>query len=81
MDLELRGKVALVTGSTGGIGEAVVRRLALEGASVVVHGRRAAEAERVVADIVAAGGTAKAALGDLATDEGAEQAARAALAC
>ena len=62
MDLELRGKVALVTGSTGGIGEAVVRRLGLEGASVVVHGRRAAEAERVVADIVAAGGMAKAAL-------------------
>jgi NAD(P)-dependent dehydrogenase (short-subunit alcohol dehydrogenase family) len=80
VDLELRGKVALVTGSTGGIGEAVVRRLGLEGASVVVHGRRAAEAERVVADIVAAGGTAKAALGDLATDEGAQHAARAALA-
>jgi len=44
MDLELTGKVALVTGSTGGIGEAAVRRLALEGASVIVHGRRAAEA-------------------------------------
>ena len=80
MDLELHGKVALVTGSTSGIGEAVVRRLAREGASVVVHGRRAAEAERIVADIAAAGGTAKAALGDLANDAGAEQVARAALA-
>ncbi len=80
MDLELHGKVALVTGSTGGIGEAVARRLAREGASVVVHGRRAIEAERVVADIAAAGGTAKAALGDLADDAGAEQAAKAALA-
>jgi NAD(P)-dependent dehydrogenase (short-subunit alcohol dehydrogenase family) len=55
MDLELQGKVALVTGSTSGIGEAAVRRLAREGASVVVHGRRAAEAERIVADITAAG--------------------------
>ena len=80
MDLELRGKVALVTGSTGGIGEAAVRRLALEGASVIVHGRRTAEAERVVADIVAAGGSAKAALGDLSKDDGAEQVAKAALA-
>jgi NAD(P)-dependent dehydrogenase (short-subunit alcohol dehydrogenase family) len=80
MDLELHGKVALVTGSTGGIGEAVARRLAREGASVVVHGRRAAEAERVVAAIGSEGGTAKAALGDLADDAGAEQAARAALA-
>ena len=80
MDLELQGKVALVTGSTSGIGEAAVRRLAREGASVVVHGRRAAEAERIVADITAAGGTAKAALGDLSNDAGAEQAASAALA-
>jgi NAD(P)-dependent dehydrogenase (short-subunit alcohol dehydrogenase family) len=79
MDLELRGKVALVTGSTGGIGEAVARRLAREGASVVVHGRRAAAADRVVADIAAAGGTATVALGDLGNDAGAEQAARAAL--
>ena len=79
MDLELHGKVALVTGSTSGIGEAAARRLAREGASVVVHGRRAAEAERVVADIAAAGGTAKVALGDLGTDAGAEQAATAAL--
>ena len=64
MDLELEGKVAFVTGSTSGIGEAIVRRLAREGASVVVHGRRAAEADRIVADITAAGGKAKAALGD-----------------
>jgi 3-oxoacyl-[acyl-carrier protein] reductase len=80
MDLELQGKVALVTGSTGGIGEATARRLAREGASVVVHGRRALEADRVVAAITAEGGNAKAALGDLADDAGAEQAATLALA-
>ena len=80
MDLELQGKVALVTGSTSGIGEAAVRRLAREGASVVVHGRRGAEAERVVAGITAAGGKAQAALGDLSNDAGAAQAAGAALA-
>jgi NAD(P)-dependent dehydrogenase (short-subunit alcohol dehydrogenase family) len=39
MDLELSGKRALVTGSTTGIGEAIARVLALEGASVAVHGR------------------------------------------
>ena len=80
MDLELQGKVAFVTGSTGGIGEAAVRRLAREGASVIVHGRRAAEADRIVDEITAEGGAAKAAIGDLSDDAGAEQASKAALA-
>ena len=68
MDLQLSGKRALVTGSTSGIGEQIARTLAAEGASVVVHGRRPAEAARVVAAITAAGGRAAAAVGDLATD-------------
>lgn len=39
MDLGLRGKRALVTGSTAAIGQAAARLLAAEGAAVVVNGR------------------------------------------
>ncbi|MFX8930136.1 SDR family NAD(P)-dependent oxidoreductase, partial [Acinetobacter baumannii] len=39
MDLQLAGKVALVTGSTAGIGRAIATALVQEGAEVVVNGR------------------------------------------
>ena len=61
----LEGHVAVVTGSTGGIGEAVAHRLAAEGAKVVVTGRRAEDGERVAAAIVAAGHTAQFVRADL----------------
>ncbi len=76
MDLQLVGKRAVVTGSSSGIGEAIARALAAEGVSVVVHGRREAEARRVAAEIGAAGGKAVVALGDLSTDAGADAVAR-----
>lgn len=44
----LNGKIALVTGSTTGIGEAIARKLHAAGASVMIHGRRKEEAEIVV---------------------------------
>jgi NAD(P)-dependent dehydrogenase (short-subunit alcohol dehydrogenase family) len=55
MDLQLKGRRALVTGSSSGIGEAIVHMLAEEGARVVVHGRNRERAEKVAADIGAAG--------------------------
>ncbi|PKO85456.1 MAG: oxidoreductase [Betaproteobacteria bacterium HGW-Betaproteobacteria-12] len=49
MDLQLNGKLALVTGSTAGIGFAIAVELAREGATVVINGRRQAGVEAAVA--------------------------------
>lgn len=51
MDLELAGKAVIVAGATRGIGRAVARRLAQEGAAVAVTGRQSDEAERLAAEL------------------------------
>lgn len=57
--MRFRGRIALVTGSSRGIGRALAILLAREGAEVIVHYRRnAAAAERTLAEIRAAGGAA-----------------------
>jgi gluconate 5-dehydrogenase len=69
----LAGKRAVVTGATSGLGAAMASALAGAGAEVVVGGRDADRAERVVAAIREQGGSASAVLGDLGTPEGVER--------
>jgi 3-oxoacyl-[acyl-carrier protein] reductase len=68
MDLQLKGRRALVTGSSSGIGEAIARMLAQEGARVIVHGRNRERADRVAKDVGAVG----IAIGSLSDDAGAD---------
>ncbi len=73
MDLKLKGKRALVTGSTAGIGAAIAAELAREGASVIVNGRAAAGVEKAVAALkTETGGDLIAFAGDLGTAAAAE---------
>jgi 3-oxoacyl-[acyl-carrier protein] reductase len=63
---KLSGKTAVVTGASKGIGAAIAKALAAEGAAVVVNYASSREgADKVVADIVAGGGKALAVQGDV----------------
>jgi len=66
----LENQVALVTGGSRGIGKAIVLKLAEAGAKVAfVYRSKVAEADALVAEVAAAGGTAKAYQGDVADPE------------
>ena len=60
MDLQLIGKTALVSGSTAGIGLAIAKGLAQEGATVYVNGRTEARVKQAMAEVE---GQLKASLG------------------
>lgn len=75
--MTLEGRVALVTGSSRGIGRAIALRLAADGAAIAVNYRsRKDEAERVVEEITAAGGRAVALRADVSDAEAAGQLVR-----
>jgi NAD(P)-dependent dehydrogenase (short-subunit alcohol dehydrogenase family) len=71
---KLSGKVALVTGSSRGIGRAVVERLSREGASVAINYFNSSDkAEEIVAAITTGDGTAVALQADVSRIEGIQQ--------
>jgi NAD(P)-dependent dehydrogenase (short-subunit alcohol dehydrogenase family) len=64
--MRLKDKEILVTGSTSGIGEGMVKLFAREGARVIVHGMKLEDAAKTAAEIRQAGGQAEPVAGDLA---------------
>src|SRR5690349_3440790 len=77
MDLQLQGKLALVTGSTAGIGLAIATTLAREGARVIINGRSSAAVEAVVASLRSTtGGDLQGFAGDLSVASSAEAVVR-----
>jgi 3-oxoacyl-[acyl-carrier protein] reductase len=69
MDLQLKGKVAIVTGGSQGIGRATALRLAAEGASVVIAARGRELLDQVALEIRAAGGGVAAVQADVSRAE------------
>ncbi len=72
MIIDLSGKIALVTGSTEGIGRAIAKGLAASGADVIINGRKQEKVEAAVAKLAAEvpGGRIRGAAGDVASAEG-----------
>lgn len=75
--MNMTNKVILITGSTDGLGREVAKRLAAQGARVLVHGRDRARGESLVHEIVDAGGSATFHPADLSTFAGVQSLASA----
>ena len=73
MDLELDGRVALVTGSYRGTGRAIAAALAAEGARVWLHGFEQDVTEREAEALRANGGDVRAVVGDVSTEAGTDE--------
>lgn len=71
MDLQLKGKRALVTGGSSGIGAVIALELAAEGVDLIVHGRDRERTETTAREVAALGVETAIAIGDLSTDDGA----------
>jgi NAD(P)-dependent dehydrogenase (short-subunit alcohol dehydrogenase family) len=77
MDLQLKGKLSVISGSTAGIGRAIATRLAQEGASIIINGRAQSSVDAVVNELTSTtGGTVHGFAGDLSTAAAAEELAR-----
>jgi NAD(P)-dependent dehydrogenase (short-subunit alcohol dehydrogenase family) len=67
LNMELKDKTVLITGSTDGVGRVVAQRLGAGGARVLVHGRDATRGKATVTEIEAAGGKAELIVADLSS--------------
>ncbi len=65
MDLNLKGRVAAITGGAAGIGEAIARALAAEGCSIFILDRDAGAAQKTVAALAKSGGQMQSAVVDV----------------
>lgn len=75
MDLYLKGKTALVTGFTSGIGKAIAMSLVAEGARVLINGRREEKVNQTIKDIQTKypEATLQPVVADLGTEQGCQK--------